>query len=500
MNYENIVDLDLQKGRHLEKQGMFEDAIIFYIESFKLNPKNEETMFSIGNLYYQLNMKDQAIDSYKKVLRIKPNHFLAHLNLGVVFSSMKQFDTSIKYYQKAKGICPDIPLVYYNLGITYKQMDDFNRSIEFFKQAILLNPHYTEAHYNLGNTLELLGEVDLAIKSFEDTINSNSQHVKAHSNLGLLLTKTCQFDEAISCFEHAIGIDPEFIDAYNNLALVYMDLANFEKAILNCSIAIELNPSFVEAYSNLASIYLKMGNVENTIASYKMVLELEPDNISAQYLIDALEGKDLETAPKEYVADLFDQYSVTFDQHLVDDLGYNLPKIFRKLFDELYEGNYCFKNVLDMGCGTGLSGDAFRTVSQKLSGIDLSQKMLNLADDKNIYDYLESGELCEFLESSKEKFDLFIALEVFIYMGDLDHVFNLIQKSSNAGAYILFSTESTDMDIQYQVCKTGRYIHSNQYIKKLAAKYKFDVIRHRSTEIRKHGSDTVSGDCYILKT
>ena len=55
------------------------------------------------------------------------------------------------------------------------------------------------------------------------------------------------------------------------------------------------------------------------------------------------------------VRELFDDYADTFDDDLVNGLRYDVPNLLRKQIPDAH-----FKRCLDLGCGTGLSGVAFR--------------------------------------------------------------------------------------------------------------------------------------------
>lgn len=86
-------------------------------------------------------------------------------------------------------------------------------------------------------------------------------------------------------------------------------------------------------------------------------------------------------APRKYVKDLFDKYSTRFDRHVVEELVYRTPNLLRdKLLDVL--GNRAhFDNVMDLRCGTGLSGAAFTDISGRISGIDISPFLFFGLDD-----------------------------------------------------------------------------------------------------------------------
>ena len=44
---------------------------------------------------------------------------------------------------------------------------------------------------------------------------------------------------------------------------------------------------------------------------------------------------------------------------------------------------------MDAGCGTGLCGPMFRNISSYLAGIDLSQRMIDRARAREVYDSLQ---------------------------------------------------------------------------------------------------------------
>src|SRR5690606_29734993 len=98
-------------------------------------------------------------------------------------------------------------------------------------------------------------------------------------------------------------------------------------------------------------------------------------------------------------------------------------------------------NVLDLGCGTGLTGAAFRAVAGRLVGVDLSPRMLGYAQQRGVYDELQQCDLVEFLQSTDERFDLIVAADVLIYLGDLVRAFEEIGRVLRPGGHWVASAE-----------------------------------------------------------
>ena len=59
------------------------------------------------------------------------------------------------------------------------------------------------------------------------------------------------------------------------------------------------------------------------------------------------------------------------DRHLTETLGYQTPTHLRALY-----GDQPIQRMLDLGCGTGLSGQAFADIATHITGVDLSPNML----------------------------------------------------------------------------------------------------------------------------
>ena len=101
-----------------------------------------------------------------------------------------------------------------------------------------------------------------------------------------------------------------------------------------------------------------------------------------------------------YVRRLFDQYAGRYDTALTEHLAYRGPAILRERGrggDARGRTADALCAVLDLGCGTGLGGAAFRPFADRLVGVDLSPAMIAQAAAKGIYDRLVSADIADFL-------------------------------------------------------------------------------------------------------
>ena len=98
-------------------------------------------------------------------------------------------------------------------------------------------------------------------------------------------------------------------------------------------------------------------------------------------------------ASDDYVRETFDHFAEDFDKQLLEDLEYRAPKLVHALFRDVCGADPGNLDILDAGCGTGLSGLDFKQYARSLTGVDLSPEMLKLAKDRGIYDELLETEL-----------------------------------------------------------------------------------------------------------
>jgi predicted TPR repeat methyltransferase len=227
-------------------------------------------------------------------------------------------------------------------------------------------------------------------------------------------------------------------------------------------------------------------------------VELSPENGSACHVLSALTGVTTKTAPLQYVRNLFDGYSSTFEKHLVGDLGYRVPGRFRELLLVVLRRPARFRNALDIGCGTGLVGDQLDDLAERMTGIDVSERMAESAKLKAAYANVVVGEAVRFLANTTERFDLFTAADVLIYVGALEELFTAVRQRALDGAYFVFSTEETNGD-DYELRSSGRYAHAERYVRELAMKNRFIVETCTREELRKDKQGWVAGQIFVLR-
>ncbi len=368
-------------------------------------------------------------------------------------------------YLQLTTLVPGSSLLQYNLGLVYYELQQFAQALVAFTQADYLAPEDIDTLFNVALCHGKNGESASAIATYEQVLALAPTHVDSLYNLGGCYQHLHQDDEAIACYRRVLAIAPDYAPALNNLAYLHH----------------------------------RAGEIDEAIALYARVLEVRPEDESVRYLLAALMGLPMDEAPEEYVRGFFDAYAEDFERSLVEDLGYDNPRLLYECLchtEALTTASYA--HGLDLGCGTGLSGMAFKERISVLDGVDLSPAMLHQAEAKGCYHCLSEDSIDHFLQHSTEYYDFFLATDVFIYVGALESIFTLTHAHAHPGALFCFSTEHFAQE-GYRLQTTGRFAYSSGYIHQLADSTGWNVLSEQSTRIRRERDGWINGELWILQ-
>ncbi|MGK0202855.1 MAG: tetratricopeptide (TPR) repeat protein [Planctomycetota bacterium] len=115
-------------GVDAEAAGRLEDAVRAYEHALPVG--SAETHFNLGNCYYELRRRKEAVDQFAAAIARAPDYAEAWNNLGIV-----------------RG-----------------EVGDREGAVVALGRALDIVPHYADAHYNLAEALAVVGDLERARK------------------------------------------------------------------------------------------------------------------------------------------------------------------------------------------------------------------------------------------------------------------------------------------------------------------------------------------------
>jgi len=262
---------------------------------------------------------------------------------------------------------------------------------------------------------------------------------------------------------------------------------------------LELTPDWAAAWFRLGVAREELGENVAAIAAFQNALRLDPlDALGASprlSLLGAISAASM--LPRAYVTDLFDEYAPRFDAHLTRELGYRGPALIAAALDHV-AGARRFARGLDLGCGTGLAGAALRARVDVLAGVDLSPAMIGMARQGGLYDALNVGEIVEYLDAqATPDFDLIVAADVLMYLGDLNAVFAAAARALAPDGLFAFSLEVFEGE-GVKLGSTVRFAHARPHVEEAAAASGLAPRHMRNASVRREGGRDAPGMIWVV--
>lgn len=314
--------------------------------------------------------------------------------------------------------------------------------------------------------------------------------------------------EAVELLErwHAAGRGGVLLQTARVHALIAAD--DTQAALAVAREASALYPGIATMAITLGEALLACGHLATAIGEFQRALRLDPHSSLARYQLgctwlaageadkaaeafaeippdaapDGLAEKIAEIAamrvrPRSdprYVRHLFDQFSGDYDARMLGQLGYGAPQILRNLAELIGLFQRGPLAILDLGCGTGLGGAAFADMAALLDGVDLSPGMVAKARERGIYDSLRVDDLETALSGEGRNYDLLLAADTLVYLGDLAPLFAAAANRLVPGGVFLFTVERND-GAGYALGPKRRWTHSEAYLRVQAEAAGFEI-------------------------
>ena len=407
---------------------------------------------SVGNL-------TGAAQTLNDARQRAPRDARLYLLAGIMAEKSGNVPGAFDAMQRCVTMAPDWGPGLLELALLQARHNRNHEAMATAEKVAALEPDNAQVIAGVIDIAHRTGNTEMAIRHLERSLKMAPTDRTLRRHLAIDLGRIHKYDEALAVFKPLIDEKPD-----DNLARI-----------------------------GRIQMLQERGTMADALPDTEALLQLVPDDKVYQYYHQLAKGETPAFVPVELTTRMFDDMASTYDMHMVRGLSYHLPEQVAGQLVAAYPDRRF--NLLDLGCGTGLLGIYLGPIDGYIVGVDMSSKMLEQAAKHKVYYRFHQVNLLEALEATADNmFDVITALDVLIYVGDLEKVIANAHRVLTPGGRLIFSCEHGDVtgpDTQLQA--TGRYTHTLSSATKLCKSAGFDPVETRDVELRTENLQPVDG-------
>jgi predicted TPR repeat methyltransferase len=295
-------------------------------------------------------------------------------------------------------------------------------------------------------------------------------------------------DEIVRLRER-LFLDPRDARAMCDLAILLGASGDLPGAIDLYQRALRVDPYDTDVLVRLGRLWNWLGDLERARSWFTRALSIDPDCADAAARLAEL--ADPCTLTPAYIRTLFDQYAERFDENLTGTLAYRAPREVAAMAARCGIAEHSAE-VLDLGCGTGLSGLALQPFATRLDGVDLSPAMVAKAAERRIYDDLAVAEAGEYLAGAARDWDIVAAVDMLNYIGDLAPIFAAAAAHIRPSGWLIGTVEKR-AEGGTALTEKRRHTHGEDHLRQAIGAANLTVVEIADATLRQEGGQPVAG-------
>lgn len=294
----NDADITANLGAIMQKQGRFDDSLMYYQKSESLNPSNVNTRINVGTLYQQKGDYRTAIKAYESILIVEPDNINANLYRAQAHAALGNEKEALEGYKKVLSLDPSNSEAQSRLLDLVKGSMTTAQFVEYVKHNMLgSNP--AELFYNYALDLHKQNKLADAISMYNETLKLNPQNAEVYINLAIAQNQAGNTDAALMTLNNASikfpnngqikdalkSVNEDLMNTKLSNAAAFYDKKDYKSAIAEYA---KITPATVDSILGIASCYQALGDNSNAIIYYQKALQLKPTDSDIAYYIAVL--------------------------------------------------------------------------------------------------------------------------------------------------------------------------------------------------------------------
>jgi tetratricopeptide (TPR) repeat protein len=245
-------------------------------EVVKLMPKEVAALRARGEVHFELEQLDSALEDLTKAAAMDPKHAGTYEVMAMVQAKMKKYDEAIATLDKVRELVPQSPVAFVRKSQIYGQQKKFKEALEELDKAEALAPMTptipllrAEVHQENGELPKALADVEKVLETWPGL----PEAVRTHA---MLLAGSKKTDEAITELEKLLQEHPKDELTQLQLGMLYSNQKKHDKALKLFSQVLAEHPDLWMALRAQGDTHLNQGQRAEAISDYEKALKLRP--------------------------------------------------------------------------------------------------------------------------------------------------------------------------------------------------------------------------------
>lgn len=235
-------------------------AIEAYSGAIALRPDSMLAYLRRGETYRKRADRgdlEAAARDFRKASALDPSATRPLEELGDVRYQLQQYDRAIDAYERVVKLDDRSPRVSYKLALARVRNGDADKALEALQQTIRLDDRMADAHYLLGICLRARRRPNDAVKAFERTIALSPAMIPAREELADLFGELDRRTDQLDQLQVLASLDRARVERHVAVGLAHARARKWDAAVLTLSSALERAQDDPALYRAIGQVWLE---------------------------------------------------------------------------------------------------------------------------------------------------------------------------------------------------------------------------------------------------
>lgn len=495
MVHARMASVRLESSLILHRSGRLVEAEAGYRDCLAMG--DHAAGVPLGALLIGQSRFDEAVQLLEPLACASPDHVDLAINLSVALRRSGRLEQAMETARDAVRLAPANIAACNAVGLAALELGRLDEALAAFETGVRLSPANLALAVHRARCLHRLGRSADARDAFERVSQDHPQRVEGWRGLADVQSALGDANAALLGRERALALAPHDAQVALEYAVALMQAGDPAASAIRLERHVAVHADDAQAWMWLGRTRLKLGHLPAARLAIEQAWQRDARDPVIGHFHAAVTGALPDAVESDYIRRLFDDFADRFEHTLVDRLAYVTPARLAQFVRR--HGADGGDSVLDLGCGTGLLAAELAREGRVIDGVDLSPRMLQHARAKGLYRQLHASELVAFLIDARSEWELITATDVFIYVANLQPVYDALLPRLAPGGWFAFSLERSADEATQLPAATGRYRHSPERAAAELAAAGFTDIARESIVLRFESDQPVAGELVLAR-